>query len=143
MGDESQGKQAQNAMTLSIEYKGPCDGLGRPVVVDGLARGAPKGGMTLSIEYKGPCDGPVRQVVVESLVRGAPKGGKKGMADEPGEVTAVEGRENTATEGSDGGGERVHPVGLTEYAPKKEEPAQTMNVDTIARPAAPETAPRD
>ena len=31
-------------MTLSIEYKGPCDGLGRPVVVDGLARGAPKGG---------------------------------------------------------------------------------------------------
>ena len=30
-------------MTLSIEYKGPCDGLGRPVVVDGVARGAPKG----------------------------------------------------------------------------------------------------
>ena len=30
-------------MTLSIEYKGPCDGVGRPVVVDGAARGAPKG----------------------------------------------------------------------------------------------------
>ncbi len=26
--------------TLSIEYKGACDGVGRPVVVDGLARGA-------------------------------------------------------------------------------------------------------
>jgi hypothetical protein len=31
-------------MLLRIEYKGPCDGLGRPLVVDGLARGAPKGG---------------------------------------------------------------------------------------------------
>jgi hypothetical protein len=28
--------------TLSIECKGPCDGVGRPVVVDGLARGAPR-----------------------------------------------------------------------------------------------------
>ena len=27
-------------MTLSIEYKGACDGVGWPVVVDGLARGA-------------------------------------------------------------------------------------------------------
>ena len=34
----------QAVMTLSIEYTGPCDGLGRPVVLDGLARGAPKGG---------------------------------------------------------------------------------------------------
>ena len=31
-------------MTLSIEYTGPCDALGRPIVNDGLARGAPKGG---------------------------------------------------------------------------------------------------
>ena len=31
-------------MTLSIEYTGPCDPLGRPIVMDGLARGAPKGG---------------------------------------------------------------------------------------------------
>ena len=54
------------------------------------------------------------------------------------------GGENTATEGSDGGGvERIHPVGWTEYAPNKEEPAQTMKVDTIARPAAPEMAPKD
>jgi len=29
---------------LSIEYTGPCDPLGRPIVMDGLARGAPKGG---------------------------------------------------------------------------------------------------
>jgi hypothetical protein len=35
------------SMPLRIEYKGPCDGVGRPVVVDGLARGAPKGGKTL------------------------------------------------------------------------------------------------
>ena len=32
------------AMTLTITYSGPCDGLGRPVVMDGSNRGAPKVG---------------------------------------------------------------------------------------------------
>ena len=36
--------RAHTAEALSIEYKGPCDPLGRPIVNDGLARGAPKGG---------------------------------------------------------------------------------------------------
>jgi len=34
----------QQTKVLSIEYSGPCDGLGRPVVMDGSTRGAPKGG---------------------------------------------------------------------------------------------------
>lgn len=37
-------KGTTESMLLRIEYKGPCDGVGRPLVVDGLARGAPKGG---------------------------------------------------------------------------------------------------
>ena len=37
-------KGTTESIPVRIEYKGPCDGMGRPVVVDGLARGAPKGG---------------------------------------------------------------------------------------------------
>jgi len=39
-------------MTLTIEYKGACDGVGRPVVVDGLARGAPSPAAGAAAENK-------------------------------------------------------------------------------------------
>jgi hypothetical protein len=39
---------------LSVEYKGPCDPLGRPLVLDGTSRGAPKAGATYAISMADP-----------------------------------------------------------------------------------------
>lgn len=45
---------AAAGLALSVEYKGPCDPLGRPLVLDGLSRGAPKPGVSYAISMADP-----------------------------------------------------------------------------------------
>ena len=110
------------SIALSIEYNGPCDALGRPVVMDGLARGAPKVG-----KKKGKSDEKAAKFAVKQAAQAAaaaeaaakPKEAKKEKAPkEKKEVEVVPEVVYTPGEKKD----MTAPM-LTSYAPKHVEAA--------------------